>query len=117
MRQTHKQLEREGWLRQFVADEDQAKDAVEIYDLLGYEVHLRPTNQSPSKKCSSLSSKESEGECRIVYIRPKRSRTMRKSKPKSGQRGKAGKEMAIEERMEEENQAREKIDEKENKLI
>jgi hypothetical protein len=73
MRQSHKQLKKEGWLRQFVADEAQAKDAVEIYDLLGYKVHLQPPNQSHSKKCSSSSSKESQGQCQIVYIRPKKS--------------------------------------------
>ena len=73
MRQRHKQLEKEGWLRQFVADEAQAKDAVEIYDLLDYEVHLQPPNQTHSKKCNSSSSKESEGQCQIVYIRPKTS--------------------------------------------
>ena len=73
MRQTHKQLEREGWLRQFVADEAQAKDAVEIYDLLGYEVHLQPPKRSHSKKGNSSSSKESQGQCQIVYIRPKKS--------------------------------------------
>src|SRR4030042_3054630 len=50
MRKRHKQLERDGWLRQFVADEAQAKDAVEIYDLLGYEVYLQPPKPSLSKK-------------------------------------------------------------------
>jgi hypothetical protein len=72
MRQTHKQLEKEGWLRQFVADEAQAKDAVEVYDLLGYEVHLKPPNRSHSKKSSSSSSNESQGQCHMVYIRPKK---------------------------------------------
>ncbi len=73
MRQRYKQLEKEGWIRQFVADEAQAKDAVEIYDLLGYEVHLKPPNRSHSKKSSSSSSKESQGQVQIVYIRPKKS--------------------------------------------
>ena len=86
MRQTHKQLEKEGWLRQFVADEAQAKDAVEIYDLLGYEVHLKRPNRSHSKKSSSSSSKGRQGECQIVYIRPKNHRMMRKNKLRSGQR-------------------------------
>ena len=72
MRQRRKQLERKGWIREFVADGPLAKDAVEIYDLLGYEVHLQPPNRSHSKKCNS-SSKKSEGQCRIVYIRPKKS--------------------------------------------
>ncbi|MEW6374934.1 MAG: hypothetical protein AB1502_03985 [Thermodesulfobacteriota bacterium] len=73
MRQTHKQLEKKGWLRQFVADEAQAKDAVEIYDLLGYEVHLQPPKRTHSKKDSSPYLEESQGQCRIVYIRPKKS--------------------------------------------
>ena len=72
MRQRHKQLEREGWLRQFVADEAQARDAVEIYDLLGYEVHLQPPNRPHSKKCNSFSPQESQGQCQMVYIRPKK---------------------------------------------
>jgi len=73
MRQRHKQLEKEGWLRQFVADEALAKDAVEIYNLLDYEVHLQPPNRSHSKKSNSSSSKESQGQVQIVYIRPKKS--------------------------------------------
>jgi hypothetical protein len=72
MRQTHKQLEKKGWLRQFVADEVQAKDAAEIYDLLGYEVHFQPPKGTRSKKYRSSSSKESQGQCQIVYIKPKR---------------------------------------------
>jgi hypothetical protein len=50
MRQRHKQLEKEGWIRQFVANGPLAKDAVEIYDLLGYEVHLQPPKRTHSKK-------------------------------------------------------------------
>ena len=42
MKKSHKSLEAEGWMFQFVADETLAKDAVEIYDLLGYEVYLQP---------------------------------------------------------------------------
>jgi hypothetical protein len=72
MRQRHKQLEKEGWIRQFVADGPLAKDAVEIYDLLGYEVHLQPPKRTHSKKDSSSSSKGLQGECEIVYIRPKK---------------------------------------------
>jgi hypothetical protein len=72
MRQTHKQLEKKGWLRQFVADEAQAKDAVEIYDLLGYEVHLRPLNRRHFKRFISPEEK-SHIQCQTVYIRPKKS--------------------------------------------
>ena len=72
MRQRHKQLEEEGWIRQFVADEAQAKDVAEIYNLVGYEVHLQSPKQTHFKKCNSSSSKESEGRCQIVYIRSKK---------------------------------------------
>jgi len=73
MRQTHKQLEKEGWLRQFVADEAQAKEAVEIYDLLGYEVHLQSPKHAHSKKKDPPSSAEFQSHCKIVYIRPRKS--------------------------------------------
>jgi len=72
MRKTHKQLKRGGWLRQSVADEAQAKDAVEIYDLLSYEVHLQPPRQTRSPKRSSTSPEASQGQCQTIYIRPKK---------------------------------------------
>jgi hypothetical protein len=71
MRQTHRQLEKQGWLRQFVADEAQAKDAVEIYDLLGYEVHLEPPKRPRSKKGCSSCPTQSQDPCQIVYVRPR----------------------------------------------
>jgi len=73
MKKNHKSLEEKGWMFQFVADETLAKNAVEVYDLLGYEVHLQPPNRSHSKKSHSSSSKESVGQFQIVYIRPKKS--------------------------------------------
>ncbi len=73
MRQRHKQLEKKGWLRQFVADEIQAKDVVEIYDFLGYEVHLQPLQHTHSKKDRSSPSEGSQSQCQTVYIRPKKS--------------------------------------------
>jgi hypothetical protein len=71
MRQTHRQLEKEGWLRQFVADKAQATDAAEIYDLLGYEVHLEPIKRLRSKKVGSSSPKRFQDPCQIVYVRPR----------------------------------------------
>jgi hypothetical protein len=70
MRQSRKQLEKEGWIRQFVADGPLAKDAMEVYDLLGYEVHLQPLNHKRFKK--SVSSGRSQDHYQIVYIRPKK---------------------------------------------
>jgi hypothetical protein len=73
MKQVHERLEKEGWLRQFLADETLARDAVEIYDLLGYEVHLQSPNRLRSRKSDGSSSKETPGQWRMVYIRPKTS--------------------------------------------
>ncbi|NWG02919.1 MAG: hypothetical protein HXY44_08700 [Syntrophaceae bacterium] len=73
MKHRYKQLEKEGWLRQFVADETLAKDAVEIYNLLGYEVHLQSLQDTHSKKDRSSPSEEFRSRCQIVYIRPKTS--------------------------------------------
>jgi len=72
MRQLNKQLEKQGWLRQFVADESQAKDALEIYDLLGFHVHLQPLNHKRSKKRGSPV-EEIQSRYEMVYIRPKKS--------------------------------------------
>jgi hypothetical protein len=35
-------LEEEGWTRQFTVDEPRLSEAVEMYRLLGFEVHLEP---------------------------------------------------------------------------
>jgi hypothetical protein len=36
------ELEKEGWIRQFTVDEPRLSEAVEMYKLLGFEVHLEP---------------------------------------------------------------------------
>ena len=41
-RSKDEQLKREGWIRQFTTDEPRLSEAVELYQSLGYEVHLEP---------------------------------------------------------------------------
>ncbi|MBI5584505.1 MAG: hypothetical protein HY892_11845 [Deltaproteobacteria bacterium] len=36
------ELENQGWVRQFMADEPRLSEAVEEYQELGFEVHLEP---------------------------------------------------------------------------
>jgi len=72
MRKSRKSLEEKGWIFQFVADETLAKDAVEIYNLLDYEVYLQPLKRTHSRSDGSYLG-ESQGQCRIVYIRPRKS--------------------------------------------
>jgi hypothetical protein len=65
--------ENEGWIREFFADESLARDAVEIYDLLGFEVLLQPLGKAQSKKSTHSPKEDSQAHYQIVYIRPKKS--------------------------------------------
>jgi hypothetical protein len=42
MKRRYKKIERDGWIREFVADSQLAKDAEEIYNLLDFEVLRLP---------------------------------------------------------------------------
>jgi len=50
-----------------------AEDAVQIYDLLGFDVHLQPPKHIHSKKSSPPTLVECENNCKSVYIRPRKS--------------------------------------------
>ncbi len=55
-------LEKEGWTRQFVADEPRLSDAVEAYREAGFEVRLEPLPAEPEgEECAG------EQECRICF--------------------------------------------------
>ena len=48
------ELEKEGWTRQFTADEPRLSEAVEMYKLLGFEAHLEPvTSDESSEECAA----------------------------------------------------------------
>jgi len=63
-------LEAEGWIRQFTMDEPRLSEAVEMYQLLGFEVHLEPvTPDESSEECAACL----EVMCdryKTVYTRP-----------------------------------------------
>ena len=72
------ELIKEGWTRRFVANEPRLSEAVELYQSMGYEVHLEPL---PRVGCDSAD--EGSEECRacfkgfeeqykIIYTRPER---------------------------------------------
>ena len=72
------ELIKKGWTRRFFANEPRLGEAVDLYQSMGYEVHLEPL---PLVDCDSAD-KES-GECRacfegfedqyrIIYTRPER---------------------------------------------
>jgi hypothetical protein len=48
------ELEKEGWPRQFKADEPRLSEAVEMYNSLGFEVHLEPmVPDGNSEECAA----------------------------------------------------------------
>ena len=57
-------LEREGWKRRFIANEPRLSEAIEMYKLSGFEVHLESVpkadevNQCPQGEA---------GECRVCF--------------------------------------------------
>jgi hypothetical protein len=79
-----KELEKEGWIRQFVASEPRLSEAVDLYKEAGFEVHLEPLPRG--KECTACGGTEEMqgGECRacfdgfedhykILFTRPARS--------------------------------------------
>lgn len=74
-------LKRDGWTRQFIADEPRLSEAVDMYKEAGFEVHLEPLPK-PEKKTEAPKS-ASEGKCRqcfegiedrykVIFTRPRK---------------------------------------------
>ena len=72
-------LQRDGWARQFIANEPRLSEAVELYEQTGFEVHLESI---PTKDEIDRCPQGEAGECRIcfegnenqykiIYTRPK----------------------------------------------
>ncbi len=74
-------LKREGWTRQFVANEPRLSEAVELYKETGYEVHLEPIPKTDNSfdfpqamtgtECTACFEGK-EDEYRIIFTRPKK---------------------------------------------
>jgi hypothetical protein len=48
------ELEKEGWIRQFMVDEPRLSEAVEMYKSLGFQVHLEPAvPDEDSEECAA----------------------------------------------------------------
>ena len=70
-------LEREGWTRQFVANEPRLSEAVELYKETGYEVHLEPIPHAGNPSDLPMVNSEcttcfdgNEDQYRIIFTRP-----------------------------------------------
>jgi len=73
------ELERQGWIRRFVADEPRLSEAVELYKSLGYEVRSEPAVfDETSEECQKCLLYQDCDRYKTIYTRPKKKR--RKSK-------------------------------------
>jgi hypothetical protein len=61
------ELEKEGWVRQFVASEPRLSEAVALYQELGFEVHLEPFPKDRKSDTFTGFEKEESGECLACY--------------------------------------------------
>jgi hypothetical protein len=62
------ELQKEGWVKQFVASEPRLSEAVNLYTELGFEVHLEPLPKG--QECDTCSGPEGhleKEECRICF--------------------------------------------------
>lgn len=66
-----KELEREGWVKQFTADEPRLSEAAELYESLGLEVHLEPVTLDESTEGCQICFEEGERH-KTISTRPKR---------------------------------------------
>lgn len=64
-----RELEAAGWVRQFTAEEPRLSEAVEMYESLGFEVHLEPvTLEELGEECGECFKVE-PGKCKTIYTR------------------------------------------------
>jgi hypothetical protein len=65
-------LRREGWERQFTADEPRLSEAVELYQSLGLEVHLEPVVSSEVDEACQACFQVDGHRYKTIYTRPRR---------------------------------------------
>jgi hypothetical protein len=62
------ELEKHGWVRQFVANEPRLSESVALYTELGFEVHLEPLPAGQEcATCSGEEGLEESGDCRVCF--------------------------------------------------
>lgn len=64
------ELEKEGWTRQFAVDEPRPSEAVEMYKLLDFEVHLEPVAPDESSEECAACLEVMCDRYKTVYTRP-----------------------------------------------
>jgi hypothetical protein len=61
-------LEKEGWVKQFVANEPRLSEAVDLYKELGFDVHLEPLPMGREcDTCAGTEGHKEKGRCRVCF--------------------------------------------------
>ncbi len=61
-------LEKEGWVKQFVANEPRLSEAVDLYKESGFDVHLEPLPKGQEcDTCAGTEEQKEKGECRVCF--------------------------------------------------
>ncbi|MDY6968580.1 MAG: hypothetical protein SVR08_08005 [Spirochaetota bacterium] len=77
MSQKDDELKKDGWTRQFVADEPRLSEMVETYRSIGLDVHLEPmitdedTEEAECGECRVCFEGAPKDKYKIIYTRPK----------------------------------------------
>jgi hypothetical protein len=61
------ELEKQGWVRQFVASEPRLSEAVELYEESGFEVRLEPFPKAQGCEDCAEREREDPAECRTCF--------------------------------------------------
>jgi hypothetical protein len=68
---TQRELEQQGWTRQFTTDEPRLSEAVALYRSLGLEVHLEPVLPgTPDAGCGECYLPQCADRHKVIYTRP-----------------------------------------------
>lgn len=65
-----KELESQGWSKRFISEGERLKEAVEIYESLGFEVHLEPVIAGETEEECDLCFETEAKTCYTIYTRP-----------------------------------------------
>jgi len=62
------ELEKQGWIMQFIANEPRLSEAAALYKELGFEVHLEPLPRGGEcDTCAGTEDRKEKRECRVCF--------------------------------------------------
>ena len=69
MGKREEELKKEGWERKFTTEEPRLSEAVELYESLGYEVHIEPASSEDMNDECNVCIKDMPDRYKTIYTR------------------------------------------------